>query len=79
MKLCGECRRFVLPYLMAGFIAAFVAFLTWFMLALTGLTPDAKRWLTVGSFVAVFGLLLGYLFSCMRRHCKHDRQYHAPG
>ncbi len=79
MKLCGECRRTVLPYLMAAFIAAFVAFLTWFMLALTGLTPDAKRWLTVGSFVAVFGLLLGYLFSCLRRHCKHDRHHHAPG
>ncbi len=83
MKLCGECRKTLLPYLMAAFISAFIAFLTWFMLAFTGLPLEAKRWWTVGSFLGVFGLLLSYLFSCLRRHCSHDghhkHHHHTPG
>ena len=77
MKLCQDCRRTPLPYAIAAVIAAFISFLTWFMLAFAGVSPDVNRWWTLGSFVAVYALLIAYMLSCMRRHCGHD--HHAHG
>ena len=74
MRFCTECRKTPWPFAIAMFIAAFTAFLTWLTLAAAGIDAEANRWWTVGVFVGVFGLLTTYMYSCMRRHCRHDNQ-----
>lgn len=77
MKLCSECRRTPLPYIVPLFVAGFSAFLTWLTLSVAGIDPQANRWWTAGVFLGVLGLLMGYMVSCIRRHCTH--QDHAHG
>lgn len=79
MKLCPECGRSPWPFMMVLFIAGISTFITWLTLTYSqfGL---AER--VAGSglvFLAVGGTLLHYVISCMRRHCRHEKQTgHAP-
>ena len=75
MKLCRECGKRPWPYLMALFIAAFSAFLTWLTLESAGLPADSVRWWSVGVFLTVAVLLVSYMISCIRRHCGHERRF----
>jgi hypothetical protein len=55
------------------FIAVFVAFVTWWTLAAAGFSPAANLWWTSIAFLAAAAGLIGYMVSCMRRHCAEDR------
>ena len=77
MKLCADCRKTPWPYVIALFIAGFTAFLTWLTLASAGINPNENRWWTAGMFLGVFGLIMTYMLSCMRRHCRHDNHAHG--
>jgi uncharacterized membrane-anchored protein len=77
MKLCRECRRKPWPYAIVIIISMFTAFLTWLTLATAGVTPSANRWMSAIAFLGVGGLLLTYMFNCMRRHCREDDHPHS--
>jgi hypothetical protein len=57
------------------FISTFVAFVTWLTLAAAGLQPDVRLWLTAGAFLIAATVLVGYMVSCMRRHCSDDKHH----
>jgi len=71
MKLCSECSKSPLPFVMALFVASVSAFLTWLTLTYSQFS-DVER--AVGSilvFVAVGATIMHYMLRCMRRHCRH--------
>jgi len=71
MRLCRECKNTPWPYLIATFLAALLAGVTWLMLAFTGLDQLAKTLVSGAVFLAVLAVLVGYMLACMRRHCQH--------
>jgi len=73
MKLCGKCRKKPWPYAIALFISGFVAFVTWWTPAAAGVSAEAGRWWTGIAFLVAVAMLLGYMVSCMRRHCAEDQ------
>jgi hypothetical protein len=77
MSICGECAKTVWPYFIVVFISGIVAFLTWLTLSAAGIEPKLVVWLTGGAFFGAFALLLSYIISCMRRHCRHHRIAHS--
>lgn len=77
MKLCGECGKTPLPYVIVIVVSAFSAFLSWLTLPLLGVSSEARLWLTVAIFIAVGVLLLTYMVSCIRRHCRHVHVAHG--
>lgn len=71
MKLCRQCGRSPLPFLVVIFIAGVSSFLT-------SLTLTYSQFGTIeviaGSsavFLAVAGTLLHYVHNCIKRHCRH--------
>lgn len=77
MRLCPRCSRSPWPFVMIVAIAAMTAFLTWLTLSLTPAGPLPRLGATALAFFAAGGTLLGFVLSCLRRHCRHlepDRQ-----
>lgn len=72
LKLCGKCRRKPWPYLMAMFLSSFIAFVTWLTLSAADLPENPRNLMTAGVFLVAVSLLVGYMISCMRRHCDDD-------
>ena len=80
MKLCRQCGRSPLPFVMVFFVAGVSAYLTWLTLSYS----DFERIEVVAGsgivFLAVAGAVLHYVLSCMRRHCRHRNQSeHSQG
>lgn len=71
MKLCRQCSRSLLPFIMVIFVAGVIAFLTWLTLAYSQLSEIQVIAGTGGVFLAVATTMLHYVLSCMRRHCSH--------
>jgi apolipoprotein N-acyltransferase len=74
MKLCSQCSWSIVPFLMVFFVAGVSAFLTWLTLSFSQFETME---LIAGSaivFIAVSLTLLHYVFSCMKRHCRHGSQ-----
>ena len=80
MKLCPKCGSAPWPYAVVFFVASVSAFLTWLTLAYANL---GRVELIAGSgfvFLAVFGTLLHYVISCIKRHCRHgEHSEHSHG
>lgn len=76
MKLCKECRKKPLPYIMVMLISSLAAFLTWLTLSTAGLTPEQNRIWSTGAFLVVAAVLVTYMVRCMRRHCSEDQHSH---
>jgi hypothetical protein len=74
MKICTECSRSPLPYIMVVFVSSVSAFLTWLTLTYSEFETSALVAATCGVFLAVAVTLLHYVLSCIRRHCRHDSQ-----
>jgi hypothetical protein len=74
MKLCPECSTSPWPFVMAVFISAVVAFVTWLTLSLSGLGATGRLVASGGAFIAVLSTILHYVLSCMKRHCHHGRE-----
>lgn len=71
MKLCRQCGRSPLPFIVVIFVAGVSSFLTW--LTLTYSQFETLE-VMVGSgavFLAVAGTVLHYVQSCIKRHCRH--------
>lgn len=72
MGICPHCGQRLWPFLVAVFVAAFIAFLTALTLASVGMAgPVAFAW-SAAVFLGVVVLLSLYMANCMRRHCRHD-------
>ena len=83
MNLCPKCGSSPLPFLMVLLISSLGAFTTW----LTLIYSEASLLEGIGGSLLVFlgvgATLLHYVFSCMRRHCRHRpeavmKERHAP-
>jgi cytochrome b subunit of formate dehydrogenase len=72
MKLCGECRKRIWPYLIVVLFSAVAGLIMWLTLSAAGVPEDARRMWTIAVFLAVLGLQFTYIISCMRRHCGGD-------
>jgi hypothetical protein len=73
MKLCSQCHHTPWPYLVAVFIAAFAAFLTWLILGYNAEFSAHECLLgSIGMFLVVGAALSHYMMSCMKRHCRHN-------
>lgn len=72
MRVCPECRKAPWPYFIIVFIASFFAVLTWLALDSAGVTPAVNRWWTSGAFAGTCVLLFGYMYWCIRVHCRHN-------
>ncbi len=77
MQLCSECVKKVWPFAIVLLVAVFAAFLTWLTFSASGASLITVRWLSIGAFVVVGGILLSYMLCCMRRHCRHDHHSSA--
>ncbi len=76
MKLCGDCREAVWPFVLVFFIAGFVTFLTWLTLDSTGVRPIVILSGSASAFLTVLGFLVFNVLSCMRRHCQSSHVEH---
>jgi hypothetical protein len=56
---------------MVFLVAGVSAFLTWLTLTYSEFGTMELVTATSAVFLAVAGTLLHYVFSCMRRHCRH--------
>lgn len=72
MKLCAVCLNKPWPFAIAVLIALFAAFLTWFTLEVADTSRVEKVGWSVFAFFGVGGVLVGYMVSCLRRHCRDD-------
>ncbi len=72
MGICPHCGQRLWPFLVAVFIAVFVAFITGLTLASVGMTGTVVFGWAAAAFLGVWVLLSLYMFNCMRRHCRHD-------
>jgi FtsH-binding integral membrane protein len=71
MKLCPECSKSPLPFLMAFFLASVSAFLTWLTLTYSQFGTVERIAGTTLVFIAVGATIVHYMLACMRRHCRH--------
>ena len=71
MKLCPECSKSPLPFLMALFVAGLSAFLTWLTLTYSQVEAAERMAGSVLVFVAVGATIMHYMLRCMKRHCRH--------
>jgi hypothetical protein len=78
MKLCSECNRSPWPFVVVFFVAGISTFLTWLTLSYSQVGMVERVVGSAGVFAAVTATLLHYVFSCMRRHCRHGGQA-GPG
>ena len=58
---------------MAMFISSFIAFVTWLTLTAADLPDNPRNLMTAGVFLVAASLIVGYMVSCMRRHCADDQ------
>ena len=72
MKLCSKCNHSPWPFVMAFVIAGISAFATWLTLGLSTLDIAARAAASALAFAVIGGTLLHYIFSCLKRHCRHD-------
>jgi hypothetical protein len=56
---------------MVFFVASVSAFVTWLTLSYSQLETISRIGGTGIVFLAVAGTLLHYVFSCLKRHCRH--------
>ncbi len=71
MKLCHQCGRSPLPFVMVVFVAGVSAFLTWLTLSYSDFEKIEIITGSCAVFIAVASTVLHYVLSCMRRHCRH--------
>ena len=71
MKLCRQCGRSPLPFLMVIFVAGVSSFLTWLTLSYSQLETIKVIAGSGAVFLAVAGTVLHYVYSCIKRHCRH--------
>ncbi|HYN78814.1 MAG TPA: hypothetical protein VES73_13610 [Lamprocystis sp. (in: g-proteobacteria)] len=57
---------------MAFLIAGISAFATWLTLGLSSMDVTLRAVVSALTFATVGGTLLHYIFSCIKRHCRHD-------
>ena len=74
MKLCPECSNSPWPFVMAVFISAVVAFVTWLTLSLSDIGTVERVLASSAVFLAGIGTIVHYVLSCMRRHCPHGKE-----
>jgi hypothetical protein len=55
-------------------ISSVLAFITWLVLGLSQVEHTVRLAAGAAVFLAVGGTLLHYVFSCLRRHCRHDHE-----
>lgn len=75
MKLCTQCKKTPWPFVMVLLIASVAAFATWLTLSLSVTDANTRLLASFAAFIAVGGTLLHYVISCMRRHCRHNREH----
>jgi len=71
MKLCQECGRSPLPFLMVFFVAGISSFVTWLTLAYSQFETIQVILGSGAVFLAVAGTTLHYILNCIKRHCNH--------
>jgi hypothetical protein len=77
MSFCSQCRKTLWPFLFALFIAGVAAFLTWLTLLYSQLDTTTRLVFSGAMFVGASVILIHYMLSCMKRHCRHDNHRHA--
>lgn len=75
MKLCPKCGRSPWPFVMVFGIASLAAFLTWITLGLSIDQSGPRSVASAGAFLAVGGTMLHYVLACLKRHCRHGKDY----
>jgi hypothetical protein len=76
MKLCPDCNASPLPFVMIAVIVGVIGFMTWLMLGLSDWEGGPRLAATAGVSAAVGLALWHYVMSCLRRHCRHQRDAH---
>ena len=77
MKFCSQCRKTPWPFLLALLLAGLIGFLTWMILPFLQFDETARLVLSGTMFIATTAILIYYMWSCMRRHCRHGHHRHA--
>lgn len=77
MKFCSRCHKTLWPFLFAVFIAGVAAFLTWLTLVYSQFNTTTSMVLSGVMFVGASVILIHYMLSCIKRHCRHDHHRHA--